>query len=59
MAYKAGSLPAPGGGPPDGVGGTPGMAAPVTRSQRWLARSRADRLERGSLRDISAAGNSS
>ena len=38
MAYKAGSLPAPGGGPPDGVGGTPGMAAPVTRSQRWLAR---------------------
>ena len=38
MAYKAGSLPAPGGGPPDGVGGTPGMAAPVTRGQRWLAR---------------------
>ena len=37
MAYEAGRLPAPGGGPPDGVGG-PGMAAPVTRGQRWLAR---------------------
>jgi diacylglycerol kinase family enzyme len=38
MAYKAGRLPAPGGGPPDGAGGTPGMAVPVTRGQRWLAR---------------------
>jgi len=38
MAYKAGRVPAPGGGPPGGVGGTPGMAAPVTRGQRWLAR---------------------
>ena len=37
MAYEAGRLPAPGGGPPDGVG-RPGMAAPVTQGQRWLAR---------------------
>jgi diacylglycerol kinase family enzyme len=38
MAYQADRVPAPGGGPPDGVGGTPGKAAPVTRGQRWLAR---------------------
>jgi diacylglycerol kinase family enzyme len=38
MAYKADRVPAPGGGPPGGEGGTPGMAAPVTRGQRWLAR---------------------
>jgi diacylglycerol kinase family enzyme len=38
MAYKADRVPAPGGGPPGGVGGTPGTAAPVTRGQRWLAR---------------------
>jgi diacylglycerol kinase family enzyme len=40
MAYKAGRVPPtpPDGGPPGGVGGTPGMAAPVTMGQRWLAR---------------------
>jgi len=38
MAYKAGRVPVPGGGPPGGVDGTPEMAAPVTMGQRWLAR---------------------
>jgi diacylglycerol kinase family enzyme len=38
MAYKAGRVPVPGGGPPGGVDGPPEMAAPVTMGQRWLAR---------------------
>ncbi len=38
MAHKADRVPAPGGGPPGGVGADPGTPARVTRSQRWLAR---------------------
>ena len=38
MAHKAGRVPAPGDGPPGGVGAAPGTPARVTRSQRWLAR---------------------
>jgi diacylglycerol kinase family enzyme len=38
MGHKADRVPAPGGGPPGGVGAAPGTPARVTRSQRWLAR---------------------
>jgi diacylglycerol kinase family enzyme len=38
MADKSDRAPVLGGGPPGGAGDVPGTSAPVTRSQRWLAR---------------------
>ena len=38
MADKSDRAPVLGGGPPGGAGDAPGTPAPVTRSQRWLAR---------------------